>query len=136
VADLVDKYDAGGVTDYALQTARSTARDELRGIVARIGNDKCAEVAGLSESHLSTALSTKSKTDRNLDDRHVDAILRLATPSERVRYFTARLRAFGLRATETRERSDFEKLRDLEYDVATACGAVGAEIVEKSRRRL
>lgn len=114
--------------------SREAARQVLRGIVARVGNATCATSCGLSPTHLSTSLGDKPG-DRYLRDEHIDAILILATDAERLTYWTARMGWCGYAAGPKHVRSAEERLAALEYRVAVALGAAGADVVEQERSR-
>ena len=59
----------------------------------------------------------------------------LATDAERLTYWTARMGWCGYSAGPKHVRSAEERLAALEYRVAVALGAAGADVVEQERSR-
>lgn len=118
----------------SMALARTAARVVLRSIVCRITGRVAAAATALSESHISKALGD-TPDDRNLLDRHVDAILALATPAEVTAYWNARMKAYGLVAKVIAPRTVEERLARLEFKVATKFGALGVEVIENERNQ-
>lgn len=114
--------------------ARDAARLALRAIVRRLGGKVAEAATGLDQSHISKALS-ESPGDRWLREAHVDALLKLATPAERVEYFAARMRAYGYVAAPVAPRTVERRLADLEVAIIRRCGQAGIDVVDEERAR-
>lgn len=114
--------------------ARDDARAVLKQIVVRLGGKVASAATGLHDSHISKALGD-APGDRHLLDKHVDALLALATNVERVTYWTARMAPYGYVPTVVSPRTPAERLAELELRVVMACGAAGAAVVEAERSK-
>jgi hypothetical protein len=114
--------------------ARADALRSLRAVCCRITGKVAAAATGLSDTHISKALSD-DPGDRYLHDRHVDAILALATPDEVAAYWNARLGAYGLKVSPVRPRNADERLAALEERITRKFGEAGAELIDDERSR-
>lgn len=120
------------VADVA--ACRADARAVLKQIVRRIGGKVAEAATGLHDTHISKALGD-TPGDRHLLDKHVDALLALATNPERVAYWTARMAPYGYVPGAVKPRTAAERLADLELRVVMACGAAGTAVVEAERSK-
>jgi hypothetical protein len=133
IRDLFSKGVTSDLSDYAIEAANKGARRLLDSLVKRLSLEIVSASIGLADTHVRPALDGKQGRKLDLAD-HLRG-LKVATDPERLAWLTEVCAALGYQPVPIKARTAEERLRDLEYRVATECGKAGMDVIEYERSK-